>query len=224
MGWFLLGVALIAAAILLLFSLPQASVGQLVRLLRGLALTCAALFGLFGLFTGKLLWGVLGLGAALAIYFMGGSMPWNFKKPEKGVSEVETPWLKLQLDHSTGGITGDVLAGRYAGARIESLDRDDLMILLAECARDDAQSARLIEAYLDRMWPEWRNINRGGPGGAGPMDRAEALSVLGLDESATEEDIRRAHRELMRKHHPDQGGSDWLAAKLNEAREVLLGE
>ena len=93
-------------------------------------------------------------------------MPWNFKKPEKGVSEVETPWLKLQLDHSTGGITGDVLAGSYAGSRVESLDRDDLMILLGECARDDAQSARLIEAYLDRMWPEWRNLHRAGPGGS----------------------------------------------------------
>ncbi len=221
MGWFLLGVALIAAAILLLFSLPQASVGQLVRLLRGIAIACAAVFGLF---TGKLLWGVLGLGAALVIYLMGGTMPWNFKKPEKGTSEVETPWLKLQLDHTTGGITGDVLAGSYAGSRVESLDRDDLMILLAECARDDAQSARLIEAYLDRMWPEWRNIDRGGGSGPGPMDRAEALSVLGLDETATDDDIRRAHRDLMRKHHPDHGGSDWLAAKLNQAREVLLGE
>ena len=97
------------------------------------------------------------------------------------------------------------------------------MILLAECARDDAQSARLIEAYLDRMWPEWRNLNRGSGSGPGPMDRAEALSVLGLDATATDEDIRRAHRELMRKHHPDHGGSDWLAAKLNQAREVLLG-
>ncbi len=224
MGWFLLGIALIAAAILLLFSLPQANVGQLVRLLRGIAIACAAVFGLFGLFTGKLLWGVLGLGAALTVYLMGGTMPWNFKRPEKGTSEVETPWLKLQLDHATGGITGDVLAGRFAGARVESLDRDDLVILLGECARDDAQSARLIEAYLDRMWPEWRNLHRPDGGGSGPMSRAEALAVLGLDETATEADIRRAHRELMRRHHPDRGGSDWLAAKLNQAREVLLGE
>ena len=91
MGWFLLGIALIAAAILLLFSLPQSSVGQLVRLLRGIAIALAAVFGVFGLFTGKLLWGVLGLGAALVIYLMGGTMPWNFKRPEKGTSEVETP-------------------------------------------------------------------------------------------------------------------------------------
>ena len=197
MGWFLLGVALLAAAILLLFSLPQASVGQLVRLLRGIAIACAAVFGLFGLFTGKLLWGVLGLGAALVIYLMGGTMPWNFKKPEKGTSEVETPWLKLQLDHTTGGITGDVLAGSYAGSRVESLDRGGR---------------------------EGRKRAGGGGSGPGPMDRAEALSVLGLDETATDDDIRRAHRDLMRKHHPDHGGSDWLAAKLNQAREVLLGE
>lgn len=224
MGYFLLGVTLITAAILLLFSLPKASVGQVTQVLRGIALGCAAIFGLFGLFTGKLLWAMVGLGGALIIYFMGARLPWNVNRPEKGTSAVETPWLKLQLDHSTGGISGDVLLGSYAGARVERMDRDDLMILLSECAQDDAQSARLIEAYLDRMWPEWRTANQPGAGGSAAMDREEALSVLGLDETATPDDIRRAHRDLMRQHHPDRGGSDWLAAKLNQAKEVLLGE
>ena len=85
------------------------------------------------------------LGGALIIYLMGGNLPWNANKPDKGGSDVETPWLRLHLDHSTGGISGDVLLGRFAGARIEALDRDDLMFLLGECAREDGQSARLIE-------------------------------------------------------------------------------
>lgn len=224
MGYFLLGITLITAAILILFSLPQASVTQITRLLRGIALICAAAFGLFGLVTGKLVWAVVGLGGALIIYLMGANLPWNANRPEKGGSEVQTPWLNLHLDHSTGGITGDVLQGRFAGNRIENLDRDDLMFLLGECARDDGQSARLIEAYLDRMWPEWRDAGRAGSAGGGRMDREEALSVLGLDSSASDDDIRAAHREMMRRHHPDRGGSDWLAAKLNQAKEVLLGE
>ncbi|MCY4192447.1 MAG: DnaJ domain-containing protein [Rhodospirillaceae bacterium] len=224
MGYFLLGITLIVAAILILFSLPKASVGQLTRVFRAVALGCSALFGLFGLLTGKLLWAVAGLGGALIIYFMGGALPWNINRPEKGTSAVETPWLRLQLDHSTGGITGDVLAGSYAGARIEQLVRDDLIILLHECAQDDAQSARLIEAYLDRMWPDWRTSSQSSDSGGGPMERSEALSVLGLEEGASAEEIRRAHREMMRRHHPDRGGSDWLAAKLNQAKEVLLGE
>lgn len=223
MGYFLLGITLITAAILILFSLPKASVGQVTRLLRGIALIGAGLFGLFGLVTGKILWGMVGLGGALIIYFMGAGMPWNASRPEKGGSDVETPWLRLHLDHSTGGISGDVLQGRFAGARVETLDRDDLMYLLGECARDDGQSARLIEAYLDRMWPEWRDMSAPG-GSAAKMERTEALSILGLDASANEDDIRAAHRDMMRRHHPDRGGSDWLAAKLNQAKEVLLGE
>ena len=73
------------------------------------------------------------------------------------------------------------------------------------------------------MWPEWREMSAPG-GSAARMERTEALSILGLDASANDDDIRAAHRDMMRRHHPDRGGSDWLAAKLNQAKEVLLDE
>jgi hypothetical protein len=92
--------------------------------------------------------------------------------------------------------------------------------LLADCVNADTESVPLLEAWLDRIHPEWRA--EPAPSAA-PLSRAEALAILGLDDGATEAAIRAAHRRLMRAAHPDQGGSDWLAARLNAARDLLLG-
>jgi DnaJ homolog subfamily C member 19 len=61
---------------------------------------------------------------------------------------------------------------------------------------------------------------RAGPGG---MSRDEAYQVLGLKPGASKADIKAAHRRLMAAAHPDHGGSDWIAARLNQARDVLMG-
>lgn len=74
-------------------------------------------------------------------------------------------------------------------------------------------------------WSWWQE-GRGAPGRAAPvgprMSRSEALQVLGLAEGATDAEIRAAWVQLMRTAHPDGGGSDWLAARVNQARDVLL--
>jgi curved DNA-binding protein CbpA len=54
------------------------------------------------------------------------------------------------------------------------------------------------------------------------MDEATALDILGLERGADEPAIRAAHRRLMSRVHPDHGGSDWLAARINQARDFLL--
>jgi hypothetical protein len=106
------------------------------------------------------------------------------------------------------------------------------MRLLAELRASDSESALLLEAYLDHFWPDWRDrdaeeadkaADRRGRGGS-RMSREEALEMLGLEPGASEDDIRAAHRKLMKKVHPDQGGSDYLAARINEAKDVLLGK
>ena len=138
-------------------------------------------------------------------------------------SDVETAYLGMGLDHDSGRMTGRVKAGRFAGRDLADLDLPLLLDLLTEVAAADPEGVPLLEAWLDRAHPDWRDAAPPPRPQAGPMTRAEALEVLGLGEGADEAAIRGAHRRLMRAAHPDQGGSDWLAARLNQARDVLLG-
>lgn len=136
-------------------------------------------------------------------------------------SRVSTAMLEMVLHHDSGRMTGTVLRGRFAGTDLGELDLAALRALLAECAAEDPESVPLLEAWLDRSHPEWRDAAPPAPA-EGPITRAEALAILGLAEGASEEEIRAAHRRLMRAAHPDQGGSAWLAARLNAARDLLL--
>jgi DnaJ-domain-containing protein 1 len=126
-------------------------------------------------------------------------------------------------------MTGTVLRGRFAGLRLEELGRADLLALLRECRAEDEESARLAEAYLDRAHPDWQEDVAGARTGAPPPRGSsadvtvdEAYAILGLAAGATAQQIREAHRRLMKQLHPDHGGTDYLATKINRARDVLL--
>jgi len=149
-----------------------------------------------------------------------------------GRSDVETAFFAMSLDHATGRLDGWIKKSRFAGRRLSELTRDELLDLRREVA-GDPDSASVLEAYLDRtQGPDWRgpgNDNQRGQSGAaaggtdGAMTREEAYEVLGLKPGANEKEIRDAHHRLMKKLHPDQGGSDYLAARVNRARDILLG-
>jgi DnaJ-like protein len=147
-------------------------------------------------------------------------------------STVATAFLRMTLDHDTGSMEGTILRGRFAGMRLEELGPADLLALLRECRAEDEEGARLLEAYLDRLHPDWRDDlaseHAGSPGGggarpsSGDMSVDEAYAILGLAPGADADAIKEAHRRLMVKLHPDHGGSDYLATKINRARDVLL--
>lgn len=152
-----------------------------------------------------------------------------------GESGVNTATLAMFLDHESGHLGGEVRRGRFAGRSLDDLDFDSLCEILRDCAADDPESVPVLEAYLDRReGPDWRErFHDGNPGGGrahdqqprtrdGAMTREEALAVLGLDDGADEKAIREAHRRMMLANHPDKGGSDYLAAKINEAKDKLL--
>jgi len=149
-------------------------------------------------------------------------------RPGGQTSGLETSYLSVSLDHDTGTVDGQVKQGRFKNRRLGELSQADLVLLLDEVRREDPEAVAVLEAYLDRIHgPEWRSAGASGgpeqPRGRAGMAREEALAMLGLSAGASETDIRDAHRRLMLKLHPDHGGSDYLAARLNEARDVLLG-
>jgi hypothetical protein len=140
---------------------------------------------------------------------------------EGQASEIVTAWLKMILDHDTGRIDGTVLKGVHAGHALADLGLAELVALWRGMASEDPPSAQLLEAYLDRVHEGWRGSAEPASGEA-RMGRAEALRILGLEGEPTAADIRAAHHRLMMANHPDHGGSAYLAAKINQARDILL--
>jgi hypothetical protein len=170
--------------------------------------------------------------AALAAWLLwgGGGPNWGGygSAPSSGnSSRIETEYLEVELDHDTGHIRGRVRRGTFAGRELEFLSPLEMTRLWQDCRFADPQSAQVLETYLDRSHPTWReDMERTGgreESRSGAMTRAQALEVLGLSEGASDDDIRRAHRDLILKIHPDRGGSTFLAAQINEAKDVLLG-
>lgn len=150
----------------------------------------------------------------------------GFPGAEKGKkSRVATAVLNMELDHDSGTMDGEVLMGPLLGRRLSSLSPDDMQALHRLCVDANDQSQALFEAWLDRARPDWRDSFGAGQGRAasgGAMTVDDAYAVLGLKKGASKDDIRAAHRRLMKQVHPDAGGSDYLAAKINEAKDLLL--
>lgn len=190
---------------------------------------------LFLLVTGRL-WSVLALGSAFAPALMRFFKSWQIgqggtAQTETDDSSVETRLLRMTLDHATGAMDGLVREGKMRGRKLSELGLDALLDLLAEARLDDPDSAPLLEAFLDRAAPDWRSHGGAASGEAPPasparggMTRSEAARLLGVAEDADPATIKAAHRRLMMKVHPDHGGTDELAARLNDAKRVLLGD
>ncbi|MEM8563315.1 MAG: DnaJ domain-containing protein [Pseudomonadota bacterium] len=139
-------------------------------------------------------------------------------------STVETSLLRMQLAHESGDLEGEVLSGKFKGWRLADMSREQLDDFMYYCRLEDDDSARLLDSYMQQRFPgegPFGDTHSTGQG-SGTLDRQEALKILGLDEDATRDDIIAAHRSLMQKLHPDRGGNDYLAAKINQAKDVLL--
>lgn len=174
------------------------------------------------IFVGAAAVSILRTGRLGPISFDGPSMP------SGNGSRVKSRYFAMELDHDTGAVEGRVLAGRFAGADLMALGEDDTRLLLAEI-EGDADSMSLLESWLDANRAGWREYFAQQAAGdssshpqAGGDPTTEAYAVLGLQPGASEDDIRAAHRDLMKAVHPDHGGSSYLAAKINEARDRLL--
>jgi DnaJ domain len=181
--------------------------------------------------------GLASLVASLAFGFAGWTKFQNFaaglgsRRPRAAggqQSNARSAMFEMRLDHATGELSGTVLAGPFQGRALASLTRGDCLNLYAAAQREDPGGVTLLETYLDRRFAGWREAAqgesdaRGGRSASGAMTAEEAYQVLGLSQGAGAEDIARAHRSLMKKLHPDHGGSTSLAARVNQAKDVLL--
>lgn len=157
--------------------------------------------------------------------------PWGrFQKTSGRYSRIRSAMIEMEIDHATGVIEGSILAGNLAGRRLSSLDAPSLRRLYEECSALDPEGVPLLEAYLDRRFSGWREDAQGDRdtrtrthAHSGVMTKDEAYQILGLKPGASLDEVRHAHRTLIKKLHPDQGGTAYLAARVNQAREVLLG-
>ena len=232
MAYLVLGTIALAVGLLAMRSFSQANpvnVARRMRMAGGVvALLAAGLLFMRGLGAIALPLGMFGSwliwGRTMPPWLGGGG---NARRTPGQSSRIVTDHLEMELDHDSGEMHGRVLKGMFAGRDMATLSPTDLGLLWQDCRHVDAQSAQLVEAYLDRIHPSWReDMARGesdmSRGPDGRMTREEALDILGLPEGADEEAIRRAHRELMLRLHPDRGGSTYLAAKINEAKDVAL--
>jgi len=191
------------------------------------ALAVAGVLGLRGRLDVAIPLGLAGLGLL-------GWLPWSIpgfgertRKRAGQMSRVRAAFLEMELDHDSGAMRGRILAGKHEGV---TLDAVHVATLTAYLPGIDEESRALLMAYLDRRDPRWREHaqgdaaagGRGTTRSSGKMTEEEAYQILGVQPGASAEDVGRAHRTLMKKLHPDQGGSTYLAARVNEAKEILL--
>ena len=239
MAWLLAGLICIAGAVFVLRWFITAEPWQIMRALRWTGLAIAVVIAVFVLLTGRFQL----LIATAALLF-----PWiarmrAFRRAAKAArgptegqtSQVHTRFVTMELNHDTGEMDGTVQEGPYAGKLLSGLALDQVLEIYRTALSADSQSAQVLQAYLDRMhgdtWHERMGGAHSGAEGpqdgarpAGPMTVHEARQILGVSRDASPDEIKQAHRRLMRQYHPDRGGSDYLAARINEAKEVLLGE
>ena len=190
-----------------------------------LAIGLGAYLGLRGELAVAIPLGAFGLGLLGWLPFGASGFSARTKKTGGQTSRVSTTFIEMELDHDSGAMRGRIIAGRHQGAELSALDVKTLAEMLGEI---DEESRALLIAYLDRRDPGWGEYAQGDAAAgrpaasSGKMTEEEAYQILGLTRGAGADAVSHAHRTLMKKMHPDQGGSTYLAARINEAKEILL--
>jgi hypothetical protein len=209
-----------------------AALAKALKVFAGLAaLGGAVILGALGRTYMALLLGGFG---AWALGWSGFSLPGIWRRAPSATagrfSRFRSAVIEVEIDHATGAMEGTILAGAHAGRRLSELDQSALRRLHEECSAFDPEGVALLEAYFDRRFAGWREYAQGDRdtrtrthAQSGVMSKEEAYQILGLQPGASVDEIRKAYRMLMKKFHPDQGGTAYLATRINQARETLLG-
>lgn len=223
------GALVLALALYALKVFAKADPRQLVSITKMsggvLALLGAGFLALRGQFAIAVPLGAAGLGLLGWLPMFPAGFGARTQKSPGQISRVRSAFIEMELDHDTGAMRGRILAGPHEGKDLDALDVPMLVSLLAGI---DEESRALLATYLDRRDSGWREHAQGDAAAGrsapprGPMTEQEAYQILGLEPGADADAVARAHRTLMKKLHPDQGGTNYLAARVNEAKDTLL--
>jgi hypothetical protein len=136
-------------------------------------------------------------------------------------SQFRTKSLLVSVNFASKQMDGEILQGEFTGQRLSELSPEQLQTLAEHLKETDRESFVLLQTYMLRN-------NRGGSdqtyqaNNLSELSEKEAYEVLGLDDNAPKEDVIKAHKRLIQRLHPDRGGSDYLAAKINAAKDKLV--
>jgi hypothetical protein len=223
------GVAILCGLLLLVYLFVNTDPARLARIVKWTAIVAAVLVVIALIWSERFAMFLTPLMLLLPGWRRLRSMMSGLRGPSAARdSTVETRFIRMTLDHDTGTMSGTVLQGRFAGMRLDELRPAEQLALLRECRAEDEEAARLLEAYLDRVRANWHDEMAGEETRSGPPPSSpdvtveEAYAILGLAPGADAEAIKAAHHRLMKQLHPDHGGTDYLASKINRARDVLL--
>ena len=231
LAYFIIGVSLLIAVIIGSQSLATADPKKVLKGLRIAAVIFFALLAGFFALTGRFTY-AMPLALA-ALFFLRNKSLFGSSRPSEGQkSDVKTAWLQATLNHDSGEMDATILQGQFRDRELSSLTRVELSEFHQEAIADD-QTIAILESFISRKFGEdfseegtdtgsSQNSGRRNTSDNGPMTRKEAFEILELESNATVAEIKSAHRRLMKKFHPDHNGSDYMAAKLNEAKDLLL--
>ena len=232
----ILGILILITIVLILKWFTSADPKRVLKVFKWFFIIFGSIFGLFFILSGRLSWVFIGIPvlfpilmrvlAVMRLYKVfsrfNGSSRNNFSPR---TSHVRTETLDMTLDQETGEMKGQIKKGPFKGSAVENLSEDDTLMLLKYCLENDREAAQVIEAYLNRIDPDWHSkFENRNQNVSSTIDREQAFKVLGLNSDSTDQEIKTAYHKLIRNLHPDRGGSAYLAAKINEAKDILLGK
>ena len=235
----LLGIALLIGFILVGRWYVTEEPKEALKILKWVAIGFFVVVSCFFVFTGRLNWAFMGLPVLLPWLIRARTLARvakTFKRMSQenagvkrgNTSDVKTRFFIMTLDHDSGDMNGTISEGDHSGEYIGNLSTQQLIVLLNTYLKEDIDSARILEAYLDQNHPDWHDFvdefdKSSQLANTNTMNRALALQILGLCHGSTDKAIKAAHRKLISGMHPDHGGSNYLAAQINQAKDVLLG-
>ena len=237
MPYFILGLGLFVGLIFLSHWYSKANPAIVIKTLKTIVLVTGLLIALFLIFTGRIFLVLAALPLLIPFLLRSRALMQRLKAAAGGTpgktSQVVTKFLRMVLLHDSGEMDGEVLSGAHEGRRLSELSLVDIEQLYRVYVIEENKSADLLSAYAERRFgSEWlcgeggnqgdKTDREGSSFSSASMDRKNALEILGLDEAATEDDIREAHKNLMQKLHPDHGGNNYLATQINRAKDLLL--